>query len=71
MKVIVLGLFIGIAGAVLASRLIVTLLFSTPPTDPVTFVGVALLFVAVSLLASYIPARRVTKVSPLIALRSE
>ena len=71
MKVIVLGLFIGIAGAVLASRLIVTLLFSTPPTDPLTFIGVALLFVLVSLLASYIPARRVTKVSPLIALRSE
>lgn len=71
MKVIGLGLVIGIAGGLLGSRLIQTLLFSTPPADPVTFVGVALVFVAVALAASYIPARRVIKVSPLIALRSE
>jgi putative ABC transport system permease protein len=71
MKVILLGLAIGIVAAALCSRLIETLLFSTPPTDPVTFVGVALLFAIVALTASYIPARRVTKVSPLIALRSE
>ena len=75
MKMIVSGLAIGVVSALLlallASRLISTLLFSTPPTDPLTFVLVALLFVAVALLASYIPARRVTKVSPLIALRSE
>lgn len=71
MKVIGLGLVIGIAGGLLGSRLIQTLLFSTPPTDPLTFAGVAVVFVAVALVASYIPARRVTKVSPLIALRSE
>jgi putative ABC transport system permease protein len=71
MKVIFFGLAIGIAGAALGSRLIATLLFSTPPTDPLTFVAVAFLFVVVALLASYIPARRVSKVSPLIALRSE
>ena len=71
MKVITVGLLIGITGALLAARLIETFLFSTPPTDPVTFAGVAMLFLAVALLASYIPARRVTKVSPLIALRSE
>lgn len=71
MKLIGLGLIIGIAGGLLGSRLIQTLLFSTPPTDPLTFAGVALVFVAVALVASYIPARRVTKVSPLIALRSE
>lgn len=71
MKVILLGLAIGIVGAALCSRLITTLLFSTPPTDPITFAGVAMVFLVVALLASYIPARRVTKVSPLIALRSE
>lgn len=71
MKVIGLGLVIGIAGGLLGSRLIQTLLFSTPPTDPLTFAGVVLVFVAVALVASYIPARRVIKVSPLIALRSE
>ena len=71
MKVITVGLLIGITGALLAARLIETFLFSTPPTDPVTFAGVAMVFLAVALLASYIPARRVTKVSPLIALRSE
>ncbi|HEY6972228.1 MAG TPA: ABC transporter permease [Candidatus Angelobacter sp.] len=71
MKVIAVGLATGIVVALLGSRLIQTLLFSTPPTDPLTFLGVALTFVAVALVASYIPARRVTKVSPLIALRSE
>jgi putative ABC transport system permease protein len=71
MKVILSGLAIGVVGALLGSRLIETLLFSTPPHDPPTFASVALIFFAVALLASYIPARRVTKVSPLIALRSE
>jgi predicted permease len=71
MKVILSGLAIGLVGALLGARLIEGLLFSTPPHDPLTFTGVALLFVAVALMASYIPARRISKVSPLIALRSE
>ena len=71
MKVIAVGLATGIVVALLGARVIQSLLFSTPPTDPLTFMGVALTFIAVALVASYIPARRVTKVSPLIALRSE
>ena len=71
MKVIVSGLVIGLVGALLGARLIQSLLFSTPPTDPLTFTGVMLLFMAVALMASYVPARRISRVSPLIALRSE
>ena len=71
MRVILLGLGAGIVGALLASRVMSTLLFHTPPTDPVTFVGVALVLLAVALVASYLPARRVTRVNPLIALRAE
>jgi putative ABC transport system permease protein len=71
MKTIGFGLIVGMVGALLGAQLIKSLLFSTPPTDPATFTGVALMFVIVALLASYIPARRVTKVSPLIALRTE
>jgi putative ABC transport system permease protein len=71
MRVILLGLAAGVVGALLASRVMSTLLFQTPHTDPVTFTGVAVVLLAVALVASYIPARRVTRVNPLIALRSE
>ncbi len=71
MRVIFIGLGIGILGALLTSRLLATLLFKTPATDPLTFVGVAVVFLAVALAASYLPARRVTRVNPMIALRSE
>jgi len=71
MRVILLGLGVGVVGALLASRVMDTLLFQTPNTDPVTFVGVAVVLLVVALIASYIPARRVTRVNPMIALRSE
>jgi putative ABC transport system permease protein len=71
MSVIGIGLAVGIMVALIFSRVMTALLFETPVNDPVTFVGVALTFLAVGFAASYVPARRVTKVDPLIALRSE
>jgi predicted permease len=63
------GVAVGIAGAFGLTRLITTLLFHVSATDPVTFVAVALLFLFVALAASYIPARRATRIDPMAALR--
>ncbi|HZS27520.1 MAG TPA: ABC transporter permease, partial [Candidatus Angelobacter sp.] len=71
MRIITAGLVVGIGAALIFSRVMRALLFSTPVNDPFTFAAVALVFLAVGFVASYVPARRVTKVDPLIALRSE
>jgi putative ABC transport system permease protein len=65
------GMAAGVAGAIAVSRLLTTLLFEVSPTDPLTFAVVTLLLATVALMACYIPARRATKVDPLIALRYE
>jgi putative ABC transport system permease protein len=70
-QLIGIGLIAGIIGALMGSRLLRSLLFNTAANDVGTFVGVAALFVLVSLLASYLPARRATQVDPLVALRAE
>jgi len=67
----VIGTAVGIAGAIVLTRLLSTLLFATSPTDGITFVAVSVLFLAVAAVACFIPARQVTEIDPLIALRQE
>lgn len=66
-----IGLAAGLVAALLATRVLSTLLFSVRPTDPGVFVAVSVLLAGVALLASYIPARRATRVDPISALRCE
>jgi ABC-type antimicrobial peptide transport system permease subunit len=65
------GIALGAATAFAVTRVMKELLFGVSATDPVTFLAVALLLATVTLLASYIPARRATKVDPIVALRCE
>lgn len=71
MTLVIIGLTVGLAGAFVLTRLMATLLFEVSPTDPMTFAAVALSVIFATLLACYIPARRATKVDPLVALRYE
>ena len=70
-KLVLLGIVIGIPAAMLASRLFSSMLFGLKATDPLSMVLVVIVLLAITLLASYIPARRATKVDPMIALRYE
>jgi putative ABC transport system permease protein len=71
MKLVVVGIVIGLIAAFALTRVMSSLLFGVTATDPATFTLISLLLVAVAVLASYIPARRATKVDPIIALRYE
>jgi predicted permease len=71
LKLAIAGVTIGVAGALILTRFLASLLYGITPTDPFTFVVVSLIPIAVALLACYIPARRAAKVDPMVALRYE
>ena len=67
----VIGVVLGLIGAALVSRSMKTLLFNVQPTDPAVYAAVSFVLIAVALFASYLPARRASRIDPLIALRDE
>jgi putative ABC transport system permease protein len=69
--VTLVGLTLGLAGALVLTRSLATLPFGVKTTDPASFLGVSVSLLAVGLLASYLPARRATQVDPMVALRDE
>ncbi|HEY2804321.1 MAG TPA: ABC transporter permease [Gemmatimonadales bacterium] len=70
-RLALLGVVIGLAASFGVTRVMRKMLFNTSTSDPITFAAISLLLIAVAMLASYIPARRATKVDPIVALRAD
>jgi ABC-type lipoprotein release transport system permease subunit len=71
LRLVVIGVAAGLVAAAVLTRLVETLLYETPPLDPLTFALTALVLIVVATVASYVPARRGTLVAPVEALRVE
>jgi predicted permease len=71
LRIVGVGLIVGLGGAVAVTRVLQRFLFGVTPTDPIVFTIVTLLLMAVGLMAAWLPARRAAKVDPMVALRSE
>jgi putative ABC transport system permease protein len=71
MVVALVGTALGLAGAMLLTRFMRSLLFGVRPSDPLTFVVIAATLTVVALAASYVPARRAARIDPIVSLRSE
>jgi predicted permease len=67
---VLIGIVVGTVASFAAARMIASLLFGTEPTDPMTYLGMIALLIAVALLAGYLPARRASRIDPLVALRT-
>jgi predicted permease len=70
LRLALIGIAVGIIASLVLARLIASLLFQTAPTDPLTFAGMVVLLAGVALLAGYLPARRASKINPMVALRT-
>ena len=70
LRLALIGVAVGVITSLVLARLIASLLFQTAPTDPLTFLGMVALLEAVALLAGYLPARRASKIDPMVALRT-
>jgi ABC-type antimicrobial peptide transport system permease subunit len=70
LRLALIGIAVGVVGSFAISRLIGSLLFHTAPTDPLTFITMVILLGGVALLAGYLPARRASKINPMVALRA-
>jgi len=70
LRLAVIGIFVGSIASLFASRAIAALLFNTAPSDPIAFAAMIVLIGVVALLAGYIPARRASRINPMVALRN-